>query len=189
MNHKAGSKTVALLSALVISLAGVGLFVLFFNNGACYAYKRGAVSAVISPAYSFFADISNRDYAKAWANLTAASQKNIVESIKSAYKSDKINIGSLEIYKNMKSGGDIAAAYWKGYLKSFNPKMLLKYSIWSIKFIHSKIAEIKIKYIYSKHTALLKVFKENKKWKFGLAESLWTRAVLNKDIAAINKFL
>lgn len=87
----------------------------------------------------------------------------------------------------MKSGGYIAKAYWNGYLKSFNPKIALKYSRWKIKFIRSDSAEIQINYIYSKQTALLKVFKENKEWKFGLIESFWTRKALKNVVNTAGK--
>jgi len=87
----------------------------------------------------------------------------------------------------MKSGGGIARAYWSGYLKSFNPKIVLKYSKWKVKSIESDTAEIQINYIYSKQTAFLKVFKEKNKWKFGLTESFWARKALNKMVGTADK--
>ena len=175
-------------SAAVVLVLFAGCLSLFlYYSNACYAYKKGSEDRVISPVYSFFADVNAHDYAKIWSCLTEASKKNIVQSIESSFKKNKINMSPPEISGNMKSGGYIAKAYWNGYLKSFNPKIALKYSRWKIKFIRSDSAEIQINYIYSKQTALLKVFKENKEWKFGLIESFWTRKALKNVVNTAGK--
>ncbi len=170
-------------SALAISAVGIMLLLLLFYAGASYAYRESARSAVISPAYSFFVNVDNNNYKKAWSYLTAMSKKSIVLNIENAYKKDKISINPSKIDKSMKSGGRIAKAYWRGFLKSFNPRIVLKYSKWKIKFIHSNAAEIQINYKYSKQAAFFKLFKENNKWKFGLVESFLNRTILG-DIAA-----
>jgi hypothetical protein len=169
-----------ILSALLVLL-------LLFQTSACYAYQENSKTAVITPVYSFFSQLNNHSYSKAWSYLTSESQKDIVQSIQNSCKKDNVNISRKKISKDMKSGGGIARAYWSGYLKSFNPKIVLKYSKWKVKSIESDTAEIQINYIYSKQTAFLKVFKEKNKWKFGLTESFWARKALNKMVGTADK--
>ena len=154
-----------------------------------YSEGRAGKGAVLYTAYSFFASLKNNNYKKAWSLLTSKSKSFIIDRIKNSFVKNKVNIGKSEIRKSMKTGGYIAKAYWGGFLKSFNPDMLLKYSTWKIKSVSSDSAEIEINYRYAKAPAFLKIFRQNGGWKFGLTETFYSRMLMRKIAKnVINKF-
>ena len=169
-------------------------FALFFLNlaSAKNSYSDGqgpGKDAVLYPAYSFFESLKNNNYKKAWSLLTSASKSFIVGRIKDSFVKNRVSTGRAEIRKNMKTGGYIARAYWGGFLKSFNPDMLLKYSTWKIKSVGSGSAEIEIKYRYAKAPAFLKEYRQDGGWKFGLTETFYQRLLMRKIAKnVINKF-
>lgn len=160
---------------------------LSFQCGVSYAKERAG--AVLFPAYSFFVNLKNHNYKKTWSLLTHSSRKTIVKEIEGSFVKKKINIGVRRISKSMKTGGYIAKSYWGGFLKSFNPDMVLKYSAWKVKSIGSKKARIEIDYKYAKAPTFLKMYKQNGKWRLGLMESLYGRILMGKIAhKVLNKF-
>ena len=175
------SKNFFAVCLLLISLA------LLVNANNSYAKENAG--DVLTPAFSFFLNLKEHNYDKLWSLLTNDSKKYIVNSIEKSIKKNHGKITEKKIYGNMSKGGYIAKAYWKGFLKTFKPNMVLKYSIWKVKSIGSNIAQIEINYKYGKGNTIFDVYKQKGKWKFGLIESLYGRLLMKKIThAVINKF-
>jgi hypothetical protein len=60
-------------------------------------------------------------------------------------------------------------------MKNFDPNMVLEQSKWEIESVKSDKAEIRILYKKASNPAILRMFKEQGRWKAGLVESFWTR--------------
>ncbi len=73
------------------------------------------------------------------------------------------------------AGGPIARGYWNGFLVQFNPDIALEQSRWERGKIAGDRAEITITYKTAEKPALLKLFRENGRWKAGLVETFWGR--------------
>ena len=133
--------------------------------------------------------LKEHNYHKLWGLLTVNSKKYIVGSIENSFKKNNVKIGEKKIYQNMSKGGYIAKAYWTGFLKTFKPDTVLKYSVWKVKSVGSKSAKIEIDYKYGKAPTIFDMYKQKGKWKFGLEESLYGRILMKKIThAVINKF-
>ena len=162
---------------------------LFMGIGVKNLYAKERAGVVLTPAYSFFSNLKNHNFKKLWNLLTLNSKQYITDNIENSFKKHHVKIGKNKIYQNMSKGGYIAKAYWTGFLKTFKPNMVLKYSVWKIKSIGSKSAKIEIDYKYGKAPTIFDMYKQNGKWKFGLIESLYGRILMKKIThAVINKF-
>ena len=150
------------------------LLVLLLQGVAC-AYTLQQANSVLDSANNFFVYMKNRKYKKIWGLLSNTSKKVIINSI--LKRSKKLNQKTLT--KNFKSGGPIAKAYWDAYLRYFNPDTVLNESQWGIVSIKEKTAVISIKYKKAPKPIYLKLFKENGKWKVGLAETFFKSYYLN----------
>lgn len=152
--------------------------------------KNEKAGAVLFPAYSFFVNLNSHNYKNAWSFLTKSSHIAIINEIENSFAKNNIkNISGQKISNSMKNGGFISKSYWRGFLKSFNPKMVIKYSVWTIKSIGAKTAQIEINYKYGKAPTFLKMYKEDGKWKFGLYETFYGRMIMGKIVSGvISKF-
>ncbi len=72
-------------------------------------------------------------------------------------------------------GGIIARSYWNGFLDNFDPAMVLEESRWEMGKIKGKQAEIIITYQSAERPAILRMYKEDDRWKVGLVETFWSR--------------
>ena len=178
-------KMLKLSAVLILSSM---LYATAFQNKNLYA-KAARTGSVLTPAFSFFMNLKEHNYDKLWGILTINSKKYIVGGIEKSFKKNSVKIGEKKIYIDMSKGGYIAKAYWTGFLKTFKPDMVLKYSVWKVKSIGSKKAEIEIDYKYGKAPTIFDIYKEKGKWRFGLIESLYGRILMGKIThAVINKF-
>ena len=173
-----------ILFVVCLLLFSAGLLV---NANSSYAKENAG--DVLTPPFSFFLNLKEHNYDKLWGLLTDNSKKYIADSIEKSFKKNHVKIGEKKIYGNMSEGGYIAKAYWGGFLKTFKPNTVLKYSIWKVKSIGSNKAQIAINYKYGKGSTIFDVYKQRGKWKFGLIESLYGRILMKKIThAVINKF-
>jgi hypothetical protein len=181
------SSILKLFSMFALLLMSSSVSIIAFQNTNVYAKERAG--AVLTPAYSFFVNLKNHNYIKLWPLLTSFSKQTIVNNIEKSFIRNKIKIGVRRINKSMKNGGYIAKSYWKGFLKGFNPNMVLKYSVWKIKSIGSTTAQIEIDYKYAKAPTFLKIYKQKGRWKLGLFETFYNRLLMKKITNGIlNKF-
>lgn len=145
-----------------------------------YSREKAGSGVVLKPAFSFYLNLKEGKYARAWSFLTPVSKEAIIDKIQSFYAKSKIKIKKSRILYNLKTGGRIAKYFWNGYTRSFNPDAVLKYSVWKIKSVGEKKALIEIDYKYGKAPAYFKIYKINGSWKFGLIESLYSRILMKK---------
>lgn len=156
-----------LLSATVIVL-----FLFSVNGMALSQYERES-SLILNKADRFFRILKKRDYKGVWSLLTTQSKniiiKDVCEAIKKTAKKCDLNL----VKSSFREGKGLARDYWDAYLRYFDPDIVLKQSVWGIKYIHKSKAEISIKYKKAPNPVYLIMRKENGSWKVGLAESFF----------------
>jgi len=144
-------------------------------QGVVYGYTLQQANNVLDTANNFFVCMKKRQYKKVWFYLSNTSKKAILSSILKRSKKLK----SKTLTQDFENGGKIARAYWDAYLRYFNPDTVLNESQWGIVSIKEKTAIISIKYKKAPKPIYLKLFKENGKWKVGLAETFFKSYYLN----------
>jgi hypothetical protein len=132
-------------------------------------------SSVLSSAESFFQSMQNKDYARIWEYLTQNSKDTIVQDTIKAMKSNAEEYSVGHIMNDFACGEALSQAYWNAFMKNFDPNMILEQSKWEIESVKSDKAEIRILYKKANNPAILRMFKEQGRWKAGLVESFWTR--------------
>ena len=131
---------------------------------------------ILASAESLFKTMRARDYPGIWDVLTSTSQKTILdETGKAIARSGGKEIPLDGLRKDFEAGGPIARGYWSGFLANFNPDIALEQSRWERGKIAGDRAEIPITYKTAEKPALLKLFRENGRWKAGLVETFWGR--------------
>lgn len=125
-------------------------------------------------AESWFKSLKTRDYRTTWGLLTAESKERILTDIIEKAK-DKSAIDKETLRKDFDECGSVCKAYWDTFVLGFDPDIALEESSWQIGRIKGKKGEIVLKHKTSKRPAILKMFKEDGSWKFGLVESFWKR--------------
>jgi len=155
------------LLTVVIALVFLGV-----NSWALSQYERES-SLILNRADRFFRILKKKDYKNVWALLTKQSKNIIVKDvckaiIKTAKKCD-LNL----VKSNFRKGKGLARDYWNSYLRYFNPDIILKQSVWGIRYIHKSKAEISIKYKKAPNPVYLIMKKEDGSWKVGLAETFF----------------
>lgn len=144
------------------------------------ASRHPEIDAILSTTESFFKTLKARDYKDIWILLTAKSKARIIEdTYKAILKYNKeigkrIDISNKEIERDFETGGPIAREYWDSFLDNFNPDMVLEESKWEMGKIDRSKAEVIIQYKRSEGPAILQVFKEDGRWRFGLMETFAT---------------
>jgi hypothetical protein len=69
----------------------------------------------------------------------------------------------------------MAGAYWDNILAAFDPDIILEQSRWEMGKIKKDEAEIVLQYRKSVNPAILKLYREDSKWKVGWEESAGVR--------------
>jgi len=134
------------------------------------------LNEVVSAAESMFNAMKNRDYPAIWAVLSATSRSTIVDETRKAIAtSTGKEVPEEELRRDFSEGGPVARGYWNGFLEQFDPALALEQSKWEKGTIGSDRAEILIIYKTAEKPALLKLFRENGRWKAGLVETFWGR--------------
>jgi hypothetical protein len=142
--------------------------------------RHPEIDAILTTTESFFKALKARDYKGIWIMLTAKSRARIVEdTYKAILKYNKeigkrVDASIKEIERDFETGGPIAREYWDMFLENFNPDMVLEESKWEMGKIGRSKAEVVIQYKRSERPAILQVFKEDGRWRFGLMETFAT---------------
>lgn len=129
---------------------------------------------VLRPTERLFQAMKARDYPGIWDLLSSTSKAKITADV--AREHARLKAGSIdneEIARDFAEGGEIARAYWTGYLEQFDPDTALTRSRWEIGEIGDRQAEIRITYRDADRPAILKLTREEGRWKIGLAETFW----------------
>lgn len=133
------------------------------------------VPIILDNAENFFIALKENNFGPLWELLSEESREKIVESVYDASANQDIKIEREKIIEDFEKNGLISYNYWNSYLNNFDPDIVLEKSRWEIGFIEEDEAEILITFRKSDRPARLKMFRENGRWKIGLAETFWTR--------------
>jgi len=130
---------------------------------------------ILSAAENYFVHLKNKNYAAVWGSLSAKSQAKIISDVRKENKKAGVENTNEALRNDFMTGGSMAKAYWDNFLFVFNPDMVLQECKWEMGKIKSDEAEIVLQYKKSEKPAILKLYKENGAWKFGLNESFGAR--------------
>lgn len=149
------------------------LFFLLFS----FLYNFAFANECIDVAEAFFINMKKRDYSDIFEQLTLKSQDVIISEVYDAISKSDMSVTKESLRFDFKNGGEISKSYWQGFLKNFNPDMVLIDSLWNLGRYEEKYCEVVITYKKSKSQkpALLKLYRESSLWKIGIVESFWTR--------------
>jgi len=132
---------------------------------------------ILSAAENYFVHLKNKNYAAVWNSLSAKSQAKIISDVRKENKKAGVASGDEALASDFAAGGAMAKAYWDGYLFVFNPDIVLKECKWEMGKVKSGEAEIVLQYKKSEKPAVLKLYRENGAWKFGMDESFGARSL------------
>lgn len=132
---------------------------------------------VLSAAENYFVHLKNKNYAAVWSALSAKSQAKIISDVRKENKKAGVEANDQALASDFAVGGAMAKAYWDGYLFVFNPDIALKECKWEIGKVGSGEAEVILQYKKSEKPAVLKLYRENNVWKFGMDESFGARSL------------
>jgi hypothetical protein len=130
---------------------------------------------ILTAAENFFVFMKNKNYADIWNVLTHNSQKAILNDVWEKYNRQGRAFKKEELSANFKNGGVMAGAYWDNILAAFDPDIILEQSRWEMGKIKKDEAEIVLQYRKSVNPAILKLYREDSKWKVGWEESAGVR--------------
>lgn len=118
--------------------------------------------------------MKNKDFRGIWETLSAASRQTIVdETRKSIRRAGGEDLSKEDVRRDFDDGGPIAREYWSGFLRHFDPDLVLEQSRWEKVAIDKDRAEIHIIYKTAEKPALLKLYREEGSWRVGLVETFW----------------
>jgi len=156
----------------------IAFFLLFPANFASAQNSGpGEQEKILSATESFFVQLKNKNYSAVWSGLSAKSRAKIVSDVRKENKKAGVESNDEALVNDFAAGGTIAKAYWDGFLFVFNPDLALQDCKWEMGKIGSKEAEVVLQYKKSEKPAVLKLFKEDNAWKFGLDESFGARGL------------
>jgi hypothetical protein len=157
----------ALILALLIAVSHAGLYAGTPDN---------ALEEILSSAESLFKAMRGKNHPAIWAGLSTASRKTILdETRKAIVTSTGKEVPEEELLRDFEDGGPVARGYWIGFLSHFDPNLVLEQSRWEPGKIVGDRAEILLTHKGSEKPALLKLFREEGRWKAGLVETFWGR--------------
>ncbi|MFO7568403.1 MAG: hypothetical protein R6W75_01300 [Smithellaceae bacterium] len=168
------------MMGLSVKICLAGLLLLLCASGPVFgqtAKERDEKDAILTAAENAFKFMRQKNYAAIWDSLSASSRKTIIGDVMSASKKAGVTYTAEALYGDFETGGPNAAAYWNSVLTHFDPDMALEESKWAMGEISAREAQIVVLYRKSEKPAVLKMFKENGAWKFGLKESFGARSI------------
>lgn len=152
----------------------ISIFFIFLSVPISYSDdSKKDVEQILDSAEVFFKSLVDKKFETAWQCLTQKSQEIIVKDVYTASKNMGVTYPFDQIKADFAVNGFISRSYWNGFLKNFNPSIVLDECVWE-KVLHKKdYAEIVIRYKKSENPFNLKMYKENNTWKVGLTETFW----------------
>ncbi len=155
------------------------VFALLFPANFASAQKNDPAQQeqILSAAENYFVHLKNKNYAAVWNSLSAKSRAKVISDVRKENKKAGVESSDEALANDFAAGGAMAKAYWDGYLFVFNPDIVLKECKWEMGKVGSGEAEIVLQYKKSEKPAVLKLYKENNAWKFGLDESFGARSL------------
>ena len=158
-------------------ILAVILFFFFFSP--IYAKpSEEEINAVLASAEATFKAMKEKNYPAIWSSLTAKTKSSAVDAVYKTSRKANVELEKEKIVADFAKGGELAKAYWDGYLGVFDPDMVLEQSKWDIGTIGKDTAEVNILYRKSPKPAVLKLYREDSLWKVGLEETFGARNLL-----------
>ena len=163
-------KTIRTLFLLFISI-----FILTISISIASADKEQ--DNILSSAESLFKMMKEKNYSKIWLYLSNASRNSITnDSYKNIMKYEEgsgreMRYSREQIGVDFSNGGTIAQAYWNSYLDVFNPDIVLEQSRWKMGKVSKDRAQINVTYRKAEKPAIIQMYKEEGRWRVGLAET------------------
>jgi hypothetical protein len=130
---------------------------------------------ILDAAEAVFQNMEKRDLPALWRGLTAETQRSIMRNVRKAEGKIGHDHTEEQLRSVFQNGEALAREYWEAYLTQFDPKTILNESRWSMGSVNKNRAEIILRHRKSDHDALLKMFREEGRWKVGLDETFSTR--------------
>ena len=130
---------------------------------------------ILDAAEAVFQNMAKRDLPALWRGLTAETQRNIIRNVRKAEGKIGRDHAEEQLRSIFQNGEALAREYWEAYLFQFDPKTILNESRWSMGPVNKNRADIILRHQKSDHDALLKMFREEGRWKVGLDETFSTR--------------
>ncbi|MBI5575247.1 MAG: hypothetical protein HY896_02660 [Deltaproteobacteria bacterium] len=172
------TRTVSRNVFLRIAIAALFLMspISFLHPGIQAGYPDDSLEKILASTESLFKAMREKNYPAIWAGLSVESRKVIMEEAgKAIEKSTGEKVPDEELLRDFLEGGPVAEGYWTGFLKNFDPVIVLEKSRWEKGRMEENRAEILLTYKASDKPAVLKLFREDGAWKVGLVETFWGR--------------
>jgi hypothetical protein len=163
-------KKIYILPFLIISIVA-------FTVSTSVAAPDKELENILSSAESLFKAMKEKNYSKIWFYLSNGSRKSITDdSYKNIMKYEKergreMGYSREQIGVDFSTGGIIAQAYWNSYLDVFNPDIVLEQSRWVMGKVSKDRAQINVTHRKAEKPAIIQMFKEEGRWRVGLAET------------------
>ncbi len=129
---------------------------------------------VLQSAEEFFISLESGRYDAAWELLSEKSREAIMDDVYQASLKIRKDTRKDLIIKDFRSRGEIFNSYWRAFANNLDTALILERSRWEIGYIKTGRAEILISH-RGAPPARLKMFRENLKWKVGIAETFRTK--------------
>ena len=152
-------------------------FSFFFLTERCLAASSSDspdAPAILSAAESLFQTMKDRDYPATWSVLTAKSRATIVAETEDAIRAAGGNpVPKGDLREDFAAGGPVARRYWESFLRHFDPDVALERSRWEMGVVEKDRAEVLITHRGADRPAVLRMYREEGRWKAGLVETFW----------------
>lgn len=148
---------------------------LFILNVTYAQESNDKINNILNSAENFFKSLADKNFTMAWALLTKKSQDTLVNDVYNASKAIGVTYTNEQLHSDFKVNGFISRTYWNGFLKNFDPNVVLEECLWEKVLQKEDYAEIVIRYKKSENPFHLKMFKEGEVWKVGLVETFWSK--------------
>jgi hypothetical protein len=155
-----------------IAVGALVVLIIFSHLSPPCIANDSEIGKILAAAESHFQAMERMSYPAIWGLLTVRSKKTIIREVQ---KNSKGVYTEEQIATDFSMGGIIARSYWNGFLDTFDPEMVLEESRWEMGKIKGKQAEIIITYQSAERPAILRMYKEDDRWKVGLVETFWSR--------------
>jgi hypothetical protein len=149
--------------------------VFIFTSFSFAQEQKKTITDILDSAENFFKALSDKKFDNAWMLLTKNSQETIIVDVYNASKMLGVTYTHDQLRGDFNINGFISKTYWNGFLKNFDPRIVLEECIWEKVLQKKDYAEIVIRYQKSDNPFYLKMFKENDVWKVGLVETFWKK--------------
>ncbi|MCX8022568.1 MAG: hypothetical protein N2745_07335 [Syntrophorhabdaceae bacterium] len=152
------------------------LFLFLFVPIYLFGQTQQDIENILNSAEGLFKSMKVKNYKEIWNHLSERSKKTIISDVyKELSKKERDKYTEERIREDFERCGTICNSYWNVFLMNFDPDLALEQSTWKIGSIKKDSAEVILKHKTSPKPAIIKMYRENERWRVGLTESFWAR--------------